>query len=498
MKQVILIMTDTQRKDMIGCYNKYKEMFTPNLDKMAMEGVRYERAYTCQPVCGPARSSIFTGTYPHTNGMLGNSMSFNQTTITIGQRLSNAGIHSAFIGKWHLDGGDYFGNGLCPDGWDPKYWYDMRNYLDDKDESERFKSRQFESALNEDVPDKFTFAHGCTDRAIKFIKDNSDKDFFLVVSYDEPHHPFIAPNKNFEKFKNHHHTDYGNLNDSLKEKPEHIKVWSESEGEFDYSAYGLMGCNSFVDSEIGRVLKVQEKYTEDALVMYTSDHGDALGAHGIANKGPAMYDEITNIPLIIKWKNIIKANDKSQNVVSHINIVPTIMDVFELQLPESLEGTSLLTGLLNPDKTISKYAFMEFSRYEIDHDGFGGYQPIRAVTDGRYKLSVNLLTSDELYDTKMDPGEMINLINSKKHNEIRDSLHDEMLKWMNDTRDPFRGYYWERRKWRKDASPATWDYTGMTRQRATEQGETEQLDYMTGLPYTKRVRGKGTFEKDKD
>ena len=197
-------------------------------------------------------------------------------------------------------------------------------------------------------------------------------------------------------------------------------------------------------------------------------------------------------------KDTVNPNTRSQHVVSHINIVPTIMDVFKLPLPESLEGKSLMPMLFKPDKSINNYAFMEFTRYEIDHDGFGGYQPIRAVTDGRYKLSVNLLTSDELYDTKMDPGEMLNLINSEKHNEIRDSLHDEMLKWMNDTRDPFRGYYWERRPWRKDARQVTWDYTGMTRQRATEPGETEQLDYVSGLPYIKRVRGKGISEKDSD
>ncbi len=495
-KQVILIMTDTQRKDMLGCYSDNLDMGTPYLDSLAAEGIRFERAYTCQPVCGPARSSIFTGTYPHTNGMLGNSMSLNQLTKTIGQRLSAEGIETAYIGKWHLDGGDYFGNGICPEGWNADYWYDMRNYLDNMGNDDRYKSRQFDSALIKNIPEEFTFAYGCSNRAVEFIKKNKNKDYLLVVSYDEPHHPYLAPQKYYENFKNCSHINNGNLADTLDNKPEHIKVWSAGEGEIDSSAYGLMGCNSYVDSEIGRVLEAAEKFSDEAMLIYTSDHGDALGAHGITNKGPAMYEEITNIPFIIKWKDIIEKNLVLKHPVSHIDIVPTILGVFGLPVPECLEGKSLSETLINPEEKANEYVFIEFTRYEIDHDGFGGYQPIRAVTDGRYKLVVNLLTTDELYDNENDPGEMKNQIINKNYMEIRNKLHDVLLKWMNDTRDPFRGYYWERRPWRTDARPATWDYTGMTRQRAIEAEETGQLDYLTGLPYEKRIRGKGVIKKD--
>ena len=124
-RQLIFLMTDTTRKDMLGCYGDFR-MKTPNLDKLAAEGIRYTNAYSCQPVCGPARSAIFTGTFPHTNGMVTNSIAMGDNVKTIGQRLSDAGIPCGYIGKWHLDGGDYFGLGRCPEGWDPKYWYDMR------------------------------------------------------------------------------------------------------------------------------------------------------------------------------------------------------------------------------------------------------------------------------------------------------------------------------------------------------------------------------------
>ncbi len=483
-----MIMTDTQRKDMLGCYNKQKDMNTPNLDKLGKKGLMYNRAYTCQPVCGPARSSIFTGMFPHTNGMLANSMFLNQGTKTLGQRLTEKGIDCGYIGKWHLDGGDYFGNGICPDGWKQEYWYDMRNYMDEMSESDRYASRQFETAMEKGISPEFTFAHKCSGRALEFIDKHRERDFFLTVSYDEPHHPFLAPKQFFEGFKNKSHTEYGNLNDSLVEKPEHIKIWSQSTGEIDYSAFNLLGCNSFVDSEIGRVLEKIYEAVPEALVIYTSDHGDALGSHGITNKGPAMYDEITNIPFIIYKKDSDSNGKISDNTVSHVDIIPTVMEYFGFNIPKSLEGQSLMENLENPNKKINENVFMEFTRYEIDHDGFGGYQPIRAVSDGRYKLSVNLLTSDELYDTEKDPGEMYNLINEASHIKIRNKLHNEILEWMNKTRDPFRGYYWERRPWRTDARPATWGYTKMTRQRQTEEGETSQLDYNTGLPIKEFTR----------
>jgi uncharacterized sulfatase len=166
------------------------------------------------------------------------------------------------------------------------------------------------------------------------------------------------------------------------------------------------------------------------------------------------------------------------------------LDFFGLQVPKVFDGRSLLPVLTDPQHTVNDHVFIEFGRYEIDHDGFGGFQPIRCVFDGRYKLAINLLSADELYDLDADPQETINLIASSDHHEVRDRLHDVLLDWMNTSRDPFRGYYWERRPWRGDARPATWDYTGMTRQREHEEYEPRQLDYATGLEIKEATRPK--------
>ena len=170
-KQIILLMTDTTRKDMVGCYGN-KKMFTPNLDALAQEGIRYENAYTCQPVCGPARSAIFTGTFPHSNGMVTNGVPLGANVKTIGQRLTDNGIKCGYIGKWHLDGGDYFGLGCCPEGWDADYWYDMKCYLNELSENERVCSRQ---------PNEFVFLSTAADSEKEFLKLQRDFEASLGV-----------------------------------------------------------------------------------------------------------------------------------------------------------------------------------------------------------------------------------------------------------------------------------------------------------------------------
>lgn len=497
--KIILVMTDTQRKDMLGCYGN-ADMYTPNLDKLADEGIRFERAYTCQPVCGPARAALFTGTYPHTNGSTANTIALSQITKHVGERFSDEGWKSAYIGKWHLDGGDYFGDGICPLGWDEDYWYDMKCYLDELSEDDRYKSRFPETAYDDKFTEEFTYGHRVSDRAIDFLSKSTEDNFLLVVSYDEPHHPFLSPKEYYKRYADYSFPKTPNVWDTLDDKPEHLKAWAgerlyNDKDAIDIKLPHFFGANSYVDYEIGRVLDAARKYAPDAMVIYTADHGDALESHSITNKGAAMFQEITNIPFIVKWPGFAPSGCISENMVSHINIVPTMMEAAGIYVPEILEGKSMTAMFENPKISIDEEVFIEFTRYEIDHDGFGGFQPIRCAVSKDYKLVINLLSSDELYDLKNDPYEMVNLINNPDYNDIRDGLHDKILDWMNDTRDPYRGYYWERRPWRSDARDATWDYTLMTRQRVEEPGQLRQLDYSTGLEIDKHVRLKGEFKK---
>ncbi|MCG8481328.1 MAG: sulfatase-like hydrolase/transferase [Spirochaetales bacterium] len=491
--RVIFIMTDTQRTDMVGCYGN-GDMHTPHLDRLSSEGIRFDRAYTCQPVCGPARSALFTGTFPHTNGSWGNGMPLGANVKSVGQRLRDTGLTTAYIGKWHLDGGDYFGLGRCPDGWDREYWYDMRTYLEELTPAERRRSRDTTLDPGEVTAD-FTFGHRCSNRAVDYIRRHRDDDFFLVVSYDEPHDPSICPEPYASMYRDYLFPRSPNVADPLDAKPEHQRIWAGdrlTEGGWapEIRAAAFFGCNAFIDSEIGRLLEAVDEYADDALVIYTSDHGRFLHSHRLTGKGPAMYEEITRIPLLVRWPSSAPRGVVCSQPVSHIDVVPTVMDFFQRPVPTMLEGRSLLPLFRAVDTRVNEAVFMEFGRYEVDHDGFGGFQPIRACCDGRYKLVINLLTGDELYDLTDDPAEMENLIVSPRYTAVRNALHDRILRWMNETRDPFRGYYWEDRPWRSDRRASSWEYTGMTRQREHEEYEPRQLDYDTGLEMTEAVRKK--------
>lgn len=211
-KQVLLLMTDTTRFDMLGCYGN-EGMKTPNLDALAGDGIRFARAYSCQPVCGPARAALFTGTYPHSCGGFTNSYAIGNNVKTIGQRLRDHGIHTAYVGKYHLDGGDYFGLGICPDGWDPEYWYDMRCYLEEMSPEDRVRSRDPNaSGITED----FLFGHRVCNRAVDFLERYGDEDFFLVASLDEPHGPSLCPEPYASMYRDYEFPKSPNVYDALE------------------------------------------------------------------------------------------------------------------------------------------------------------------------------------------------------------------------------------------------------------------------------------------
>jgi uncharacterized sulfatase len=378
----------------------------------------------------------------------------------------------------------------------------MRCYLEELSPEDRRRSREPRTNEDPDLTEDFCFGHRVSDRAIRFLEQHREDPFCLVVSYDEPHGPFLCPRPYSQMYKGYQFPKSPNVWDRLEGKPEHQQVWAGAAREADRDAVTIepwyfLGCNSYVDYELGRVLAAVDRCAPGALVIYTSDHGDMLQSHCLTGKGPAMYDEITRIPLLVRWPGVVEPGTVYADPVSHIDLLPTMLAAAELPVPRLLEGHSLLPALRDPTVRVNDHVFLEFGRYEVDHDGFGGFQPVRAVFDGRYKLVVNLLSSDELYDLAIDPQEMTNLIAAPEHAAVRDALHDRLLAWMNETRDPFRGYYWHRRPWRTDAPEPTWAYTGYTRQRENEEYEPRQLDYDTGLAMEEATRLKQAGDRQR-
>jgi uncharacterized sulfatase len=490
-RQAILILGESVRYDMLNC-NVKTGLITPNLDVLAAGGVRFARAYNCQPVCGPSRSAILTGTFPHENGVWGNSMPLGETTHTIGQRLNDKKVHCAYVGKWHLDGFDYFGTGQAAPGWDEQYWYDMRNYLEELSAEDRTRSRAPETSDDKSWTEEMCFAYRVTLRALRFLEEHKDDDFLLIVAFDEPHGPSLAPEKYGKLYENYRFPAGHNLDDALADKPAEQRLWADSHPDpllRSPADHRFFGSHTLVDAQIGRLQAAREQFAPGAMVLFTSDHGVFLGAHRLSDKGPAMYDEITRIPLIVNWPGHAPANAVVDKPVSQIDLCATLMDFFAFEKPATVSGESLLSTFRQPGSARERDVFIEYGRYEVDHDGFGGFQPIRCICDGRFKLSIHLLASDELYDLETDPDEMNNLIGSEAHKDIRDKLHDRLLNWMDLSRDPFRGDYWGARNWRPEFA-IRWKGSGMTRQRESDGYLPRELDYDTGLPMTAATRPK--------
>ena len=486
MKQVILIMVDTQRQDMLSCYSS-DSIKTNTLDTLANSGVMYTNAYTCQPVCGPARSAIFTGLYPHSNGMIANGMELGENVKNAGQWLTPQGVECGYVGKWHLDGGDYFGNGVCPAGYNEKYWYDMRNYLEEFSDKDRRKSRRYMTTRLDNPKEENTFAHRCVNRAIDFVTEFSNEEFFLTLSLDEPHDPSVCPRRFMKAVSkaNYRLHRTPNVKCSLEGKPEHHKIWANITRNAVFkitnaSHKGLYACNLYCDYEIGRLVEKVKDLGITPMIIYTSDHGEMLLSHGLIGKGCAMYNEITKVPFIISGMDEKRVDNTP---ISHVDILPTVIAHLNKKIPPSLQGKAIQEIPKNSDRNV----MIEFNRYEVDHDSFMGYQPIRCIVDKKFKLVINLLTTDEFYDLELDPYEMTNLINSTSHEQIRNKMHDELINSMNITRDVYRGYYWHCRPWRTDVKPS-FSHTGYTRQLV--QDNFVQLDYATGLPMKSSIRKK--------
>ena len=513
---VILIMTDSQGVQLAGSYG-HGIVDTPRLDELADAGVRFERAYNACPLCTPARAALFTGQAPQVAGAWANDLPVGAGIATMGDYFSAAGYESAYIGKWHLDGTDYFGAGTAPSGWNPSWWFDGRNYLATLSSDERRLWRtglQDAAAIHEhDITREWTWAGGITDRAVEFLSRRHDRPFLLVASYDEPHGPSVCPPPFCDMYADRPYPVPTSYSDTLRDKPTHHREWAGRQAR-DPKARTIsqplyLGATSFVDDEIGRILDAADRdYAHNTIVVFTSDHGHYMGAHRLDGKGPALYEEVLRIPLIVRLPGGSDAGTVVTDPVRHLDLLPTLMSLCGPAVPPAMHGTPIFERVAkNPlaprvrgpnhhpgeDQSPAgansarivrgsarEYICAGFDRFSISHDSWFGLIPIRAIVGKRYKLVVNLHQTDELYDLSEDPHETTNRIADDSLRGVRQQLLGELADEMDRVRDPFRGPHWLDREWREASVPA-W-VTGSRRPRPDDGRREASLHYDTGLP----------------
>ena len=290
---IVFIMTDTQSKCMVGAYGN-PEYRTPCLDALAAEGIRFERAYTACPLCTPARGTLFSGLMPSNNGAWANEMSTLRHVPLAGEIFRNLGYRAAYTGKWHLDGAGYHGAGNPDGGFEPDWWYDGERYLTEvglerhaemrKASTDPAKLRELGVTFNE------IWGHRVADRAIDFLENVGEEPFFLAVSFDEPHGPFVVPPEFADAVDPDTLPERPNYNASLEGKP---RGHAQQASEFpcaDWRTYARerrphWNCNAYVDMEIGRVVdEIRQRYSPNEVIVWTATDLHAMGVQAIQHK----------------------------------------------------------------------------------------------------------------------------------------------------------------------------------------------------------------------
>jgi uncharacterized sulfatase len=220
---------------------------------------------------------------------------------------------------------------------------------------------------------------------------------------------------------------------------------------------------------------------ENTYLLFTSDHGNQLGAHRLMWKGPWMYEKSIRVPLMIRGPGVA-SNRVENRMVSHIDILPTLMELCGIPIPPIMDGQSF-AGLLQEGAQKQEHpnwAIVEFNRFQLERDDFGAFYPIRCIVEERFKLVINLFDRDEFYELEHDPLEQVNLIDHPEYGAERDRMHRALLEWSYIRRDAFRSPQWEQRAWSESRRFAL--CKGKIRTAPSNGLGPEAHGYMTGLP----------------
>src|SRR5579862_1105575 len=413
---ILFIMPDQWRGMDLGSMGN-TQVRTPNLDRLAREGVQFRDMVANTPVCTPARGTLLTGKYPHASGVPVNDIPLPAGEPTIAKILAERGYFTGFIGKWHLEGGKRMPGFVAPgprrEGFE---WWAANICSHDYFHQQYFR----------DSPEPITIqgydAFGWTDLGIEFLEQarQSGKPFCLYWQPPSPHDPYIAP-PGFEKLYD-------------PEKIELRKNWQP--GSKQYGAkkdiagyYAAMAC---LDEQIGRLLRKLDEIgqRESTIVFVTSDHGDMQGSHATFLKRKP-WEESVRVPGIFRWPAGLKAGRQSDAPFSHVDVVPTLLGLCGSRPAAGMQGRSYADYLLGRSQRTPELAqLMIYTKTERDE-----FNPWRGVRSLKYKYARFQDKPWVLYDLEKDPYELENLAGDRGMRKLMARFDAAIEKNMRETGD---------------------------------------------------------------
>lgn len=464
---LLFIWTDEQRADTMQIYGNSK-IKAPNLNKLASESIVFKNAYVTQPVCTPSRSTVMTGLWPHQNGCVENNIPLPENIPCFPEILNDPDYRTAYMGKWHLGDEIFVQHGFqewvsIEDGY-------TRHYRKGRDKSTRSSYHQFllekgyqpdseRSIFSRGFAAKLPLEH-CKPKflelkAIDFLKQHQKDPFILYINFLEPHMPFHGPLNDVHQPME---VDLPpNFNDPLEEnEPLRYRILREKYVSDGFEGHDLKteagwrrlianywGLVTQVDLSVGAILKALDDFglRDNTIVVYTSDHGDMMGAHHLLAK-TVMYEESVKIPWLMRIPGMSLKPTHIEQPVSHIDLIPTLLELMHYQGEKQFPGKSLMP-IVRGEKSEPDPVFIEwnpslkneqgtypmrFEKTELIKKALASSIRTIISPDG-WKLCLSDLDRNQLFNLREDPNETTNLFDSDRYPEIINRLSEAIHHW---------------------------------------------------------------------
>jgi arylsulfatase A-like enzyme len=464
---LIVFLPDQQRADTIACCGGEK-VHAPNLNKLASESVVFSRAYVTHPVCTPSRSSLMTGMWPHTTGCTRNSVALAPRFSVLPQLLENKDYRAAYMGKWHLGQAGFPQRGF--DEWiSTEQAGHYSRFLVSMGLTPDREDGGFSELAISNLPLELSRPKFLEKNACEFIERHRRDPFLLIVAFVEPHSPYNGP------LNGEHPLSDVDLDvtatvpptDNVPLRYRLMREWQQSEAVLDRARlpkllfFGItpeeyrslkqryLGLVTMVDQSIGAILACLERLglADDTVVVHTSDHGDTLGAHQLFGK-EVMFEEAVRVPYLVRLPGQRNGTIIRQPV-SHIDFVPTLLDLLGQAKPPQCVGKSR-ASLIRGDVMAPENIFIEWAPNRTKIKKGTSLAPRRVIKraveestrtiisiDG-WKLSVRDKDLNELYSLNNDPLETRNLYAGEQYAEVISRCREEIHRWQESTHDSLK------------------------------------------------------------